>query len=173
MRKVQVRLRLQAIPEGLVLHAEDEDGNTATGTLVAEKVPAEKPARAKMTARRQLAKTGDTLFACADDELAWDQPYFLSTATLHALRRGTLDRLLAIRAAKRPVIQGQILHNEAPYPETAVTYRGNALNQQAVAFSRRHGVKEIAPAPESGLDMWGKVVMHTRYCIQHQLGLCD
>jgi collagenase-like PrtC family protease len=173
VRKVQVRLRLQAIPQGLILHAEDEDGNTATSTLVAEKVPAEKPARAKVTARRQLARTGDTIFACAGVELAWDQPYFLSTATLNALRRETLDRLFTIRAANRPMMQGQILRNEAPYPEATLTYRGNALNQQAVAFYRRHGVKDIAPAAESGLDMQGKVVMRTRYCIQHQLGLCD
>ncbi len=173
LRKIQVRLRLQAFPEGLVLHAEDEDGNTATSTLVVEKVPAEKPARAEVTARRQLAKTGDTIFACAGVDLAWDQPYFLSTATLNALRRETLDRLSAIRATNRPLMQGQILRNEVPYPEATVTYRGNALNQQAVAFYRRHGVKEIAPAAESGLDMRGKVVMHTRYCIQHQLGLCD
>jgi collagenase-like PrtC family protease len=173
VRKIAVRLRLQAIPEGLSLHAEDEDGNTAVGTLEAEKVPAQKPDKAKATTRRQLAKTGDTVFACAGVELAWDQPYFLSTAALNALRRETLDRLSAARAANRPVMQGQILRNEAPYPEAAVTYRGNALNQQAVAFYRRHGVKEIAPAAESGLDMRGKVVMHTRYCIQHQLGFCD
>jgi collagenase-like PrtC family protease len=173
VRKIQVRLRLQAVPEGLVLHAEDEDGNTATGTLVAERVPARKPDRAEATARRQLAKTGDTLFACAGVELAWDQPYFLSTAALNALRRETLDRLSAARAANRPVRPGQILRNEVPYPEAAVTYRGNALNQQAVAFYQRHGVQEIAPAAESGLDMRGKVVMRTRYCIQHQLGLCD
>jgi putative protease len=173
VRKIRVRLRLEANSEGLVLHAEDEDGNTAAGTLVAERVPAQKPGRAEATARRQLAKTGDTVFACTGVELSWDQPYFLSTAALNALRRETLDRLSAARAANRPVMQGQILRNEVPYPEATVTYRGNALNQQAVAFYRRHGVKEVAPAAESGIDMRGKVVMHTRYCILHQLGFCD
>ena len=47
------------------------------------------------------------------------------------------------------------------------------MYQKAVAFYRRHGVEEIAPAAESGLDMRGEVVMRTRYCIKHQLGLCD
>jgi hypothetical protein len=34
-------------------------------------------------------------------------------------------------------------------------------------------VEEIAPAAESGLDLRGKVVMRTHYCLKHQLGLCD
>jgi putative protease len=70
-------------------------------------------------------------------------------------------------------MQGRVLRNQVPYPDTTLTYRGNALNQHARDFYRRHGVQEIAPAAESGLDMRGKIVMRTRYCIQHQLGLCD
>jgi 23S rRNA 5-hydroxycytidine C2501 synthase len=53
-----------------------------------------------------------------------------------------------------------------------LSYLGNALNRQAVAFYRRHGVVEIEPAAESGLDMRGREVMRTRYCLAHQLGLC-
>jgi putative protease len=63
--------------------------------------------------------------------------------------------------------------NDTPYPDTTLTYRGNVLNRRAEAFYRRHGVTGIEPAAESGLDMEGRVVMRTRYCVQHQLGLCD
>jgi 23S rRNA 5-hydroxycytidine C2501 synthase len=106
-------------------------------------------------------------------ELAWDRPCFLPVAALNTLRRETLDRLSAARAANRPTMQGQILRNQVPYPDTTLTYRGNALNRQAVAFYQRHGVEEIAPAAESGRDLHGEVVMRTRYCIRQQLGLCD
>ncbi len=173
VRKIAVRLRLENKPEGFVLYARDEDGNVAAAMLAAEAVPAHKPERAGAAARKQLGKTGDTPFACTHVDLAWDRPYFLPVAALNALRRETLERLVAARAANRPRMRGEILRNEAPYPETALTYRGNALNQQAVAFYRRHGVEEVAPAAESGLMMGGRVVMRTRYCIQHQLGLCD
>jgi collagenase-like PrtC family protease len=173
VREIAVLLRLGSASEGFVLYAEDEDGNTATATLAAHKVPARKPEQAEKTATRQLAKTGDTPFACADVELVWDHPYFLPVAALNALRRETLDRLLAARSVARPVMQGEIRRNQVSHPETTLTYRGNALNCQAVAFYRRHGVKEIAPAAESGLDMSGRVVMRSRYCIKHQLGLCD
>jgi collagenase-like PrtC family protease len=173
VRKIAVRLRLESVEEGFVLHAEDEDGNVAAATLAVERAPALKPDRAEASAARQLARTGDSPFTCTALELAWDRPYFLPLAALNALRRDTLDRLIAVRATNRPILHGEIVRNATPYPQTSLTYLGNALNRQAVAFYRRHGVQEIAPAAESGLDMSGKVVVRSRYCLQHQLGLCD
>jgi len=38
------------------------------------------------------------------------------------------------------------------------------LNHKARAFYRRHQVRDIEPAAESGLAMQGRVVMTTRYC---------
>jgi collagenase-like PrtC family protease len=172
-RKIALRMRLESTPGGFLLHVEDEDGNTATGTLTADKVPAHQPDRAEATTRKQLGKTGNTPFACTGVELAWNRPYFLPVAALNTLRRETLERLSTVRAANRPVMRGQIVRNQVPYPGTILTFRGNALNRQAVAFYQRHGIEEIAPAAESGLDLHGEVVMRTRYCIRQQLGLCD
>jgi putative protease len=135
-------------------------------------MPAEKPGQAEATARKQLARSGDTPFACAGVELAWEQPCFVPVAALNALRREALARLLAVRAANRPVWRGEIRRNDVPYPEARLSYLGNALNRQAVAFYRRHGVLDVEPAAETGLDMRGRVVMRSRYCLAHQLGLC-
>ena len=177
VRKIAVRLTLEDTPQGFALQVEDEDGNVASGKLTTVREVALKPKRAEATARKQVARTGDTPFECTGVELAWDQPYFLAVSALNALRRGALERLVAARAANRPLLQphmgGEIGRNQIPYPETRLSYRGNVLNQKARAFYERHGVAEIEPAAESGLDMEGRVVMRTRYCIQHQLGLCD
>jgi putative protease len=173
VRQMMVQLWLETTPDGFRLQATDEDGNVAVSTLVAEKALAHKPAQAEATARRQLGKTGETPFTAVDVDLGWDQPYFLPVSTLNELRRDVLDRLLEVREANRPRMPGGVEQNNVPYPETALTYRGNVLNRQAEAFYRRHGVTDIEPAAESGLDMAGRVVMRTRYCLQHQLGLCD
>ncbi len=173
VREIEVRLRLEEAPQGLALRAQDEDGVRATATLRVEKVLADKPSRVEATARRQLARTGGTPFACTEVDLAWPQPYFLPVAVVNALRRDVLERLLAARAAIRPQMPGQIVRNEVLYPQARLTYLGNALNRQAGAFYQRHGVEEVAPAAESGLGMEGKVVMRCRYCLKHQLGLCD
>ena len=140
---------------------------------MADRVPAHKADQAEATARRQLVKSGESSFVCTAVELAWDRPYFLPVRVLNALRRETLERLGTVREANRPVMTGGIAPNDVPFPESELSFRGNVLNEKAAAFYRRHGVQEIAPAAESGLDMRGEVVMRTRYCIRHQLGLCD
>ena len=171
-RQIEVRLHLETTAEGLRLRAVDEDGNEAEARLAVAAEPAEKPAQAEATARRQLARTGDTPFACVAVKLAWERPCFVPVAALNALRREALERLLAVRAANRPVWRGQVRRNDAPYPEARLSYLGNVLNRQAAAFYRRHGVLEVEPGAETGLDMRGRVVMRTRYCLAHQLGYC-
>jgi collagenase-like PrtC family protease len=173
VRDIAVCFRLESTDEGFRLHATDEDGNAAATVLATDRVAAHKPDRAVEVARRQLARTGGTPFACIDVELAWDRPYFLPMAALNALRREVLERLLAVRTTNRPRMRGAVQRNQAPYPEPSLTYRGNVLNRRAEAFYRRHGVGDIEPAAESGLDMSGRAVMRSRYCIKHQLGLCD
>jgi putative protease len=173
VRQMMVELRLEITPDGFRLQATDEDGNVAASTLTAQKEPAHKPVQAGATARRQLEKTGGTPFTAVDVDLAWDRPYFLPVSVLNELRRDALDRLLEIREASRPRMEGIIARNDVPYPETTLTYRGNVLNRQAEAFYRRHGVTDIEPAAESGLEMEGRVVMRARYCIKHQLGFCQ
>jgi hypothetical protein len=167
-----VRLKLEESQIGFILTATDEDGNVAVGEFAQEKAPAEKPEHALATVEKQLCKMGDTEFACAELEIAWEKPYFLPVSALNQLRRETLEKLAAARERNRPVLRATIHRNDVPYPEKTLSYLGNVLNQKAAAFYRRHGVEEIAPAAESGLDMRGKRVMRTRYCLKHQLGLC-
>jgi len=172
-RRIAVRLRLETTPEGFRLGAIDEDGNEAAVTLAGVREPAHRPGQAEETARRQLARAGDTAFDVVQVELAWGQPCFLPVSALNELRRAALARLAEVRATNRPRLEARIESNDVPFPESSLTYRGNVLNRQAAAFYRRHGVTEIEPAAELGLDMRGRVVMRTRYCLQHQLGLCD
>jgi putative protease len=172
-RRIAVRLKLESTPEGFRLETIDEDGNKAVATLAGVKELAHKPVQAEETARRQLARAGDTAFDVVQVELAWDQAYFLPVSTLNELRRAALARLTEVRATNHPRLEAKLVRNNVAYPESTLTYRGNVLNRQAAAFYRRHGVTEIEPAAESGLDMRGRVVMRTRYCLQHQLGLCD
>ncbi|MBN1250138.1 MAG: DUF3656 domain-containing protein, partial [Anaerolineae bacterium] len=172
VRTIGVLFTLSQTGDGVELTAEDEDGNRATITLKQNNAAAHKPDKATETARRQLAKTGGTPFHCEGVVLGWDQPLFLPFSTLNELRRDVLDRLAETRAANRPMIEASIEPNSAPYPEPSLTFHGNVLNAQARAFYRRHGVTDIEPAAESGLDLSGRTVMTTRYCIREELGWC-
>ncbi len=167
-RRIEVRMTLRAGP---VLEAVDEDGNRAE-VAMGPLISAEKPEAALATLRRQMAKTGETEFACAGVEVALDPVPFVPVSALNALRREVLDRLRAARETNRPRQQGGIVPDDTPYPESELSCLGNVLNAKAEAFYHRHGVERIEWAAESGLDLHGRRVMTTRYCIREQLGLC-
>jgi len=73
----------------------------------------------------------------------------------------------------RPVRTGGVRKNNIAYPQNLLDYRGNVLNEKAKQFYQRHGVIQINPAAESGVNMSGKQVMKTKYCVRKQLGLCS
>jgi collagenase-like PrtC family protease len=171
-RKIRVSLTLTETAAGLALSARDEDGNTATATWTGNKVKADQPDKALANLHKQLRKMGDTDFTCGELDVDWAEIYFMPVSALNGLRREVLARLAAARAQNRPRLRGSILKNDTPYPEKELTYQGNALNQLAVAFYRRHGVTHIDPAAEFRLNMAGRVVMRARYCLKHQLGWC-
>jgi len=171
-RTIGIRIRLSETADGFELRVEDEDGITANVRMVEEKSPARKPQQAEENARRQLGKTGGTPFHSEGVTLDWEKPYYLPFSTLNKLRRAALERLLESRIDHRPVMSDSVQRNDTAYPATRLDFRGNALNAKAVAFYHRHGVTEVEPAAESGLDMRGRVVMTTRYCIKEELGWC-
>ena len=107
---------------------------------------------------------------------------FLPVAQLNQLRRETIELLEAQREAERPRPTGMrnaqgctisIGRGDWPdHPYREMDFRGNVLNRKAEEFYRRHGVEEIEPAAESGLDLHGRVVMTTKLCLKYELGAC-
>ncbi len=166
-RRIRVRFRL-----GRTLAVEDEDGVRAEVTLDGPFQAAEKPERAAATIRRQLEKTGDTEFTCAGVEQDAGPVPFFPVSAWNALRREALDRLRAAREASRTRESFRLQPNDAPFPASEISFQGNVLNRYAEVFYRRHGVVKIEPAAESGLDLTGRRVMTTRYCIKRELGMC-
>jgi putative protease len=172
VRVIDVAFTLRPTPDGVALHARDEDGVEAQAAVVCDDIAAQKPEAALTTIQTQLAKCGGTEFACTGVAVETG-PRFFPVALLNALRRDALDALRAARAAARPAAHGGVRVNDAPFPAKALTYTGNVLNRRAADFYRRHGVMKIEPAAESGLDLRGRVVMTTRHCVRRELGLCE
>ncbi|HPO15785.1 MAG TPA: U32 family peptidase [Candidatus Hydrogenedentes bacterium] len=171
-RHISVSLSLRRVKETLTLSAHDNDGVSASISIEHPKTPAEKPDLARDTIKKQLSKTGNTPYQCDAVEVEISETGFLPQSVLNNLRRTVLDALSKARRAQHPRKTGGIIPNDVPYPETTLSYRGNVLNHAAEAFYLRHGVTQIEPAAESGLNMTGRTVMTTRYCIKYELGLC-
>ncbi len=171
-RKIDVEMTLSRTPTGYQLEIRDEDGEKGSCEQNCIPQPAEKPELALETIKKQLGKLGETEFACTGIRVMIKPIPFLPVSRWNDLRRGAVESLQATRALQRAKTEGGILPNATPYPETELSYLGNALNEKAVAFYRRHGVREIEPAAESGLDMHGRKVMTTKYCLKYQLEAC-
>ncbi len=171
-RKISVEMTLSQTTCGYRLTLCDEDGVTAWSELECERQPAEKPDKALENIHKQLSKLGETDFVCRDVKVEVTPIPFLAVSWLNELRRSAVDALVAERELQRPKPQGGIVANKAPYPVKELTYLGNVLNEKAAAFYRRHGVDQIELAAESGMDLRGRKVMTTRYCLCYELDAC-
>ncbi len=172
-RKIDVALTCIERPDGILLAAADEDGNQAEARLMCEKESAKNPETALATIKKQLTKFGGTEFLCTQFDIRFSAAYFFPISHLNALRRNLLEQLTAARTVHRPRRRyGGSVRNAVPYPETRLSYLANVLNRHAKAFYQRHGVTQIEAAAESGLDMRGRKVMTTKYCLKRELGLC-
>lgn len=171
-RTVAVALHFRMTPAGFCLQGVDEDGVTAEVSMTVAHQPARAPAQAEEQVRHQLSRCGGTAFRCTGVQIEWAEPCFLPLSELNRLRRDLLEALLAARLRTHPLLRVPLQPNAVPFPENRLGFEGNVLNRRARAFYARHGVQEIEPAAESGLDMRGRRVMTTRYCIRRELGLC-
>jgi putative protease len=163
---------MRETPTGLSLIGKDEDGNEATVEIIGPKQPAEKKEAARQTKILQLSKLGNTIFDCSEVQIETQDDYFLPVSKLNSARRELIERLLEERENNRSGATGGVLKNDVEYPQKQLTYMGNVLNKKAEEFYHRHGVEIIEPAAESGLDMSGRMVMTTKYCLRQELGLC-
>ena len=171
-RLIDVRLTFTETDDGFALSACDEDGVTVRAEITAQKQSADKPQQAEATITKQLTKLGDTDFTCREVTLELRQMYFLPVALLNELRRAAIEKLMPAReqALQRPRVRA--IKNNEPYPECQLSFLDNVLNEKAAAFYRRHGVADIEPAAEAGLDLAGRPVMTTKYCLRRELGCC-
>ncbi len=171
-RKIRVVMSLSESPDGLRLEMRDEDGNQAevqTGTPAQR---AEKPVQALEMIKKQLGKLGDSEFMPHEIHLDLRTVPFLPAAAWNELRRAAVHALRDAREKNRPLLAGGVQENDFPFPVQELDYRGNVLNQKAADFYQRHGVSRIEPAAESGLDLRGRRVMTSKYCLKYELDAC-
>jgi len=171
-RRIPIMFKFSETDEGFQLSAEDKDGNYVFSPLIADKIPAHKPGQAIETLKRQLTRLGDSEFVCDEINIDLSNSYFFPVSSLNALRRDLVSKLLVERLRNYPRMIGGAIQNEVPYPETTLSFLGNVLNRRARSFYLRHGVQEIEPAAESGIDMHGRKVMTTKHCLKYELGGC-
>lgn len=171
-RKIGINLYLTEEGGELVFMAVDEERISAKISIPNTFEPAKNSENALQTLEKQLLKLGDTDFYTDSPEISLKTIPFIPVSTINEIRRNLIEKLDVERRKAYTREEFKPAPNSFPYPEKRLDYRGNVLNRYAEAFYRRHGVEDVQPAAESGVDLRGKRVMTTKYCIRHQLGIC-
>jgi len=172
-RRIRVDARFETTDDGFALTLSDEDGIHATATLAAAFEPAQNTERAQATLREHIAKLGNTLFTLGELTLDLPAAPFLPASQLNALRREAVDKLEAARLAAYPrPPRAAPVEPPVPYPQDALSYLANVLNDKARAFYAKHGVSLIDAAFEENQETDDVSLMITKHCLRYSFNLC-
>ena len=107
--------------------------------------------------------------------------WFIPASTLADTRRRAVDSLLTARkiAAKQAIVRH--IPSSHPFPTPiqkqeekqadSISYLGNVMNKQAVAFYQQHGINNVKSAFE--LEPPAQATLMTcKHCIRYSLGYC-
>lgn len=169
-RTVEAEAKLELLEQGCKLTITDEQGITTTVSRDMAFAPANNAEKMAATARRQIEKSGDTIFSITNVEVSGAE-YFAPASLLSEMRREALEKLLAARKAAPHHHKILADSGEARYPYSVVTKYENVTNQRARDFYLQHGATEIEPALECQPTQ-GERVMISSYCIRREIGEC-
>lgn len=169
-RTITCSAKLKLSANGATLTIKDCEGIEVVISRECELQMATDATKMTETARRQIEKSGGTIFLIRDVEIIGNE-YFAPASILNDLRREALD-LLRHKRLQRPMSHDIKSDNfTAKYPSKVVTRYENVTNHMAEEFYRRHGVEIIEPALEQQPTI-GERVMISSYCIRREIGEC-
>lgn len=168
-RYINVDATLRYADGVLSLTLADERGNRVTHTMPCDLQPAAKPQGERQ--RAELGKLGGTIYRLREAKVPGD--VFIPASLLAQLRRETVDLLDRAHRVTRAIDKRRAEDKTIACPVSQLTPADNVANRLAEALYRDHGVTDIEPALETGAAVTASTpLMHTRYCIRRQLGVC-
>ena len=152
-----------------ILTVKDEDLNEIK-IEIKEKEIAQNKEKNKKNIKKQLQKTGESIFYVEKVEINGEPP-FLPISKINEIRRMILEKLEKERSANyKREYQKNIKYT--PYIKKETDYHENIHNREAEDFYKNCGCKILEKSLESQKDFKEKELIKTKYCIKYALGLC-
>ena len=170
-RKIGVEVNLSETNEGFSISLVDETSLTTSIDFKIEKQEARDTGKSKELIKKQLSKSGDTVFEITGVDTNGCERYFFQSSMLNLMRREVLEKLAEIRKQK-PQFFNTRQSNSYPFPLSELEYQLNVSNRLARGFYNRHGVPDPGTAFEKQSDRHEQVVMTTKHCLKYQMGYC-
>lgn len=172
-RLIKTEINITASPDGIIFEATDENGIKAQHIFSEIKDPANDPEKEKESITKQMQKIGNSCFRCENTEINLDPVPFFPMSVLNEIRRELYKKLEKAREESYEPEEYEIEQTESPYIREELPYQENIINSYSKDFFKFHQVKSMEDGPESRIDMVGKQVMSTKYCIRNQMSMCN
>ena len=169
-RTILADLYLQFSEENITLTATDESGVSATATIAHQSEEARDKTKGEEALRRQLSRSGDTIFEVRNIEI--NKVRFAPMSVLGALRREVFELLERERLKNHKPSDSFTENRTAKYPASVLTPQDNVTNRLAREFYADHGVADIAEGLDCRATTTGEQVVISDYCIRREIGEC-
>ena len=169
-RTISADLLLQFSEEQITLTATDECGISSTATIVQASEEARDKIKGEEALRRQLMRSGDTMFEVRDIKIS--EVRFAPMSAIGALRREVFELLERERLAQFNKEENLAEKRYAEYHAERLTPQDNVTNRLAREFFTECGVEEIAEGLDCRATTSGEEVMVSDYCIRREIGEC-
>ena len=177
-RTIAVDLHLRFEQDKIVLTATDETGCVGLSTAEYTYEEVRDVAKSEEALRRQLSRSGDTIFEVRNTEI--ESIGFVPMSVVANLRREALANLEQSRlsnhssellSASLTEVQNR-RECKAQYPSKVLTPQDNVTNHLAREFYTECGVEEIAKGLDCRTSTIGEQVIISDYCIRREIGEC-
>ena len=177
-RTISVDLRLIFREDCIELVAIDETGIEQTVSVEYASEEVRDKAKGEEALRRQLSRSGDTMFEVRNIEI--ENIRFAPMSVVAGLRREALEKLEMGRLAdyKFELHSASYIDStnrwerRAQYPSKILTPQDNVTNHLAREFYTACGVEEIAEGLDCRATTEGEQVVISDYCIRREIGEC-
>ena len=169
-RTISADLLLRFDNENITLAATDESGASAIATIAQQSEEARDKTKGEEALRRQLMRSGDTIFEVRNIEIS--EVRFAPMSVIGTLRREVFDLLEKERLAQHKLSRQTIEKRDASYPSKVLTPQDNVTNRLAREFYTKCGVVEIAEGLDCHTSTAGEQVVISDYCIRREIGEC-
>lgn len=170
-RKINVDVHFKELADGFSISAIDENGVGVTKIIAAQKDLASNSDQALETMKKQLSKSGSTIFNVANAKIETTNAFFFPVKIINEWRRETLELLEIARIEnyQRETFEKKLA---AVKVGNSLDYKTNVVNKLSQQFYHKLGAESIEPGFELQNNFSNKTVMTCKYCIKDELGLC-
>ena len=169
-RTISTDLLLQFSEENITLTATDESGISATATIAQPSEEARDKAKGEEALRRQLMRSGETIFEVRNIEIS--EVRFAPMSVIGALRREVFELLEKERIARHDRSTDIAKNRGVKYPSKRLTPQDNVTNRLAHQLYTSCGVEDIAEGLDCRATTAGEQVVISDYCIRREIGEC-